>query len=123
RHILVKGRASPDDPQLKEYWMKRQERQAKDLTISKQKLSKRQTGRWVQCFESLFNGEDIQVHRLLSPSQGGKDAYSNLVLVHHLCHQQIHARTDRALSDCQQSNDLKLSVEGSQRARTFRPEE
>ena len=62
RHILVKGRASPDDPQLKEYWMKRQERQAKDLTISKQKLSKRQKGRCLQCFESLFNGEDIHVH-------------------------------------------------------------
>jgi RNA-directed DNA polymerase len=103
--------------------MKRQEGQAKDLTFSKQKLSKRQKGRCVQCFESLFNGEDIQVHRRLSPSQGGKDAYSNLILVHHLCHQQIHAQTDRAISDCQQSNDLKLSVEGSRKARTFRPEE
>jgi RNA-directed DNA polymerase len=123
RHILVKGRASPDDPQLKEYWMKRQEGQAKDLTISKQKLSKRQKGRCLQCFESLFNGEDIQVHRRLSPSQGGKDAYSNLVLVHHLCHQQIHAQTDRAISDCQQYNDQKLSAEESQMARTFRPEE
>ena len=123
RHVLVKGRASPDDPQLKEYWVKRQEGQAKDLTFSKQKLSKRQKGRCVQCFESLFNGEDIQVHRRLSPSQGGKDAYSNLILVHHLCHQQIHARTDRAISDCQQSNDQKLSAEGSQKARTFRPEE
>jgi len=123
RHILVKGRASPDDPQLKEYWMKRQEGQAKDLTFSKQKLSKRQKGRCVQCFESLFNGEDLQVHRRLSPSQGGKDAYSNLILVHHLCHQQIHARTDRAISDCQQSNDQKLSAEGSQKPRTFRQEE
>ena len=123
RHVLVKGRASPDDPQLKEYWVKRQEGQAKDLTFSKQKLSKRQKGRCVQCFESLFNGEDIQVHRRLSPSQGGKDAYSNLILVHHLCHQQIHARTDRAISDCQQSNDQKLSAEGSQKARTFRQEE
>ena len=123
RHILVKGRASPDDPQLKEYWMKRQEGQAKDLTISKQKLSKRQKGRCLQCFESLFNGEAIQVHRRLSPSQGGKDAYSNLVLVHHLCHQQIHAQTDRAISDCQQYNDLKLSAEERQMARTFSPEE
>jgi RNA-directed DNA polymerase len=30
RHILVKGTASPDDPSLKEYWMKRQEAKAKD---------------------------------------------------------------------------------------------
>ena len=120
RHILVKGRASPDDPQLKEYWTKRQERQAKDLTISQQKLSKRQKGRCIQCFESLFNGEDLQVHRRLSPSQGGKDTYSNLALVHSFCHQQIHVRTERAISDCQHYNDQKVSAEESQKARTFR---
>ena len=123
RHILVKGRASPDDPQLKEYWMKRQEGQAKDLTISKQKLSKRQKGRCLQCFESLFNGEEISSPSPLVSLTRREDAYSNLVLVHHLCHQQIHAQTDRAISDCQQYNDQKLSAEESQMARTVRPEE
>src|SRR5882762_2159242 len=62
RHTLVKGRASPDDPRLKDYWAKRQAAKAGDLTLSKQKLSKRQKGRCPQCFESLFNDEELQIH-------------------------------------------------------------
>src|SRR5437667_10535076 len=45
RHVLGKGRASPDDPSLKDYWTKRQAAPAKDLTFSKQKMAKRQRGR------------------------------------------------------------------------------
>src|SRR2546426_976799 len=33
RHTLVKGRSSPDDPRLKDYWMKRQAAKARDLTF------------------------------------------------------------------------------------------
>ena len=44
RHTLVKGRASPDDPALKEYWKERQAAKAKDLTPRKQKLAQRQQG-------------------------------------------------------------------------------
>jgi RNA-directed DNA polymerase len=111
RHTLVKGRSSPDDPSLKDYWMKRQALSARDLTFSKQKLAKRQKGRCPQCGESLFNEEELQVHHLLAKSQGGKDVYSNLVLVHLLCHQHIHAVTERAMRDCQQYNDRDLMAE------------
>lgn len=89
RHVLVKGRASPDDPCLKDYWMKRQAAKAKDLSFSKQKLAKRQKGRCPECGESLFNDEELHVHHLLARSNGGKSIYSNLVLVHVFCHQQI----------------------------------
>jgi RNA-directed DNA polymerase len=123
RHVLVRGRASPDDPQLREYWKKRQEAKAKDLTLSRQKLVKRQKGRCLQCFESLFNDEDIQIHRPLSPTQAGKETYSNLVLVHQICHQQIHAETGRAMSDCQQFNDQQVRAEGSKMARQSKQEE
>ncbi len=116
RHILVKGRASPDDPRLADYWAKRQTAKAKDLTLSKQKLASRQKGRCLQCFESLFNDEEIQIHHRLARSAGGKDSYSNLVLVHALCHQQIHAGTPRKMSDCQQHNDHPLPTDESQRA-------
>src|SRR5437763_6366911 len=111
RHVLVKGKASPDDPRLKDYWMKRQAAKAKDLTFSKQKLAKRQKGRCPECGESLFNDEELQVHHLLTRSQGGKSSYSNLALVHLLCHQHIHAKTARAMSDCQHFNDQNLLTE------------
>jgi polyisoprenoid-binding protein YceI len=96
RHTLVKGRSSPDDPALRDYWEKRQAAKAKDLTFSKQKLAKRQKGHCPECGESLFNDEELQVHHLLARSKGGKDSYSNLALVHLLCHQHIHAKTQRA---------------------------
>jgi len=111
RHTLVKGTASPDDPRLRDYWAKRQAAKAKDLTLSKQKLAKRQQGRCRECGETLFNEEELQVHHLLAQSQGGKDTYSNLVLVHLLCHQHIHAKTARAMSDCQHLNDQNLLTE------------
>ena len=114
RHTLVKGTASPDDPNLKDYWMKRQAAKARDLTISKQKLAKRQKGRCPECGESLFNDEEVQVHHLLARSKGGNDAYSNLALVHLLCHQHIHAKTERAMRECQKYNDRELLAEESQ---------
>ncbi len=119
RHVLVKGTSSPDDPHLADYWMKRQARLAKDLTLSKQKLAKRQKGRCPECGESLFNDEEIQVHHLLARSQGGSDSYRNLAFVHLLCHQHIHAVTQRAMKECQPYNDQELSAnenEGAQRS-------
>src|SRR6266567_1648300 len=113
RHVLVKGKASPDDPRLKDYWMKRQAAKARDLTFSKQKLAKRQQGRCPECGESLFNEEELQVHHLLARSQGGKSSYSNLALVHLLCHQHIHAKTERVMRDCQQFNDRELTEENA----------
>lgn len=109
RHALVKGRFSPDDPTLRDYWRERQTAKARDLTFSKQKLVKRQKGRCPECGESLFNEEELQVHHLLARSLGGKNAYDNLALVHLLCHQQIHAKTERAMRDCQQFNDRELT--------------
>jgi RNA-directed DNA polymerase len=123
RHVLVKGTASPDDPQLKGYWEQRQAAKVKDLTFSKQKLAKRQKGRCLECGESLFNDEELQVHHRLARSKGGKDSYSNLALVHLLCHQQIHAKTQRDMRDCQQFNDRGLAKESDNPKRRKRKEE
>jgi RNA-directed DNA polymerase len=108
RHVLVSGRASPDNPHLRDYWMKRQASKVKDLTSSRQKLAKRQKGRCLECFESLFNDEELHIHHLIARSLGGKDNYSNLVLVHLLCHQQIHAKAEWAMDECQKENDREV---------------
>jgi RNA-directed DNA polymerase len=122
RHTLVKGKSSPDDPRLKDYWMKRQEAKARDLTFSKQKLAKRQKGRCLECGESLFNDEELQVHHRLAKSQGGKEVYSNLALVHLLCHQHSHAVTERSMHDCQQYSDRDLLTEEKRMHRPSRQE-
>lgn len=91
RHILVKRDASPDDPNLREYWLERIKAKAKDKTPSWQKLSNRQYGLCILCDESLFNDEVVQTHHIIKKSLGGKDTYANLALAHLVCHQQITA--------------------------------
>lgn len=91
RHTLVKGRASPDDPNLRDYWHQRQQVKTKDLVPSRQKLAQRQQGRCPVCGESLLNQEELQIHHKRPKSQGGNDSYSNLELIHLYCHQQLHA--------------------------------
>ncbi len=58
RHVPVKGNASPDDPALKAYWQKRNERQATDLTPSWQKIAKHQNYKCPVCGQTLFNDEE-----------------------------------------------------------------
>ena len=93
RHTLVKGKSSPDDPSLKEYWEKRSEAKAEELLPSLQKIAKKQKFVCLVCGESLINGEEIHKHHIKPRHLGGKDTYSNLRLVHLFCHQQIHSKT------------------------------
>ena len=91
RHILVKGRSSPDDPNLKSYWQDREKAKSKSLTPSKQKIAQSQGCICPKCGESLFNGEELHVHHIEPKQQGGINSYKNLRLLHLYCHQQIHA--------------------------------
>src|SRR5262245_41138107 len=92
-HILVKGRASPDDPALHQYWEQRERRKAQLLPPSLRKLAAAQQGRCLVCGAALFNDAEIHLHHRTPRSQGGGSCYSNLVLVHLYCHQQLHSGT------------------------------
>jgi RNA-directed DNA polymerase len=96
RHVLVKGAASPDDPGLKGYWRKREQRRAKNLKPRHKRLAEAQKGRCHQCGASLFNGEELHRHHVIPRSEGGPDEVENLRLVHLYCHQQITANGARA---------------------------
>lgn len=93
RHILVRGKASPDDPNLQEYWRKRDTVRSKNLTAGRRRIAKAQTGICPVCGESLFNGEQIYVHHKKPVKEGGRDIYSNLQLLHMYCHQQVHSKS------------------------------
>jgi len=91
RHVLVKGKASPDDLGLREYWAKRQKAEARNLPPSTKRLAERQDHVCRLCGMSLYNSEEIQRHHLKPRKQGGKDSDDNLTLVHLYCQQQIHS--------------------------------
>ncbi len=92
RHRLIPGLYSPDDPEPEvQKWLREsRKRQAKNYKQSWQKIAKGQNYICPVCQESLFNGEDLHTHHQVPKFQGGKDTYSNLRLVHLMCHQQIH---------------------------------
>jgi RNA-directed DNA polymerase len=90
RHTLVKGKASPDDPRLGEYWENRERLKSSELVPSLQKIAQRQNWQCPVCRESLFNDEELHVHHKIPRTQGGKDSYNNLELLHLFCHQHVH---------------------------------
>ena len=91
RHIMVRFDASPDDPDLRSYWERREAKKAELLPTRRQReLAKRQRAQCPICRGSLHNGEELHVHHVVPKSQGGEDAVSNLTLMHLYCHQQTH---------------------------------
>jgi RNA-directed DNA polymerase len=91
RHRLVKGKASPDDPALREYWWERQKVNAKHLSLSDLELAINQDWCCRICGMDLINGEELHRHHIKPKGMGGDDSYGNRELVHLYCHQQIHS--------------------------------
>jgi len=90
---MVKGRASPDDPSLKEYWKKRSSQGTKfQLNLGPWGfLAKKQNYVCPQCGQSLNNGELLEQHHIIPRAKGGGSQVENLQLLHFFCHQQITA--------------------------------
>ncbi len=92
RHSMVPFDASPDNPDLKTYWEKREEKKAETLPKRQwRELARRQGNQCPQCQQHLTNGEELHVHHIHKKSEGGSNALSNLRLTHLYCHQQIHS--------------------------------
>ena len=101
RHTPVKGTTSPDDPGQRDYWAKRRLAKAKQSQTPKWRiLLLRQHGLCPRCGESIIEDlaegavtmvEDTQQHHQRPHSQGGTNAWNNLVVLHLYCHQQVHS--------------------------------
>lgn len=87
RHILVKGKSSPDNSKLREYWHKRQADSSKYLFKSRQILWRRQKGKCLVCFDLIDNGENVHVHHITPIRCGGTNHINNLCLLHKNCYQ------------------------------------
>ena len=88
RHELVRGRSSPDDPDLRDYWWERQKVNAKHLSAGDIDMANDQG--WVcrLCGMHLINDEELHRHHTVARAKGGSNARSNRELVHLYCHQQ-----------------------------------
>jgi len=88
RHELVRGRSSPDDPDLRDYWWERQKVNAKHLSGGDIDMANDQG--WVcrLCGMDLINAEELHRHHTVPRAMNGSNARSNRELVHLYCHQQ-----------------------------------
>lgn len=49
------------------------------------------------CNDSLWNGEKLHKHHIIPRKSGGKDTFSNLIILHLTCHHRIHYGTDQQI--------------------------
>lgn len=90
RHVRVKGKSSPDDPKLRDYWDKRK---ARNLSfIGKYaSLAKTQNYKCSVCGGHLNNDEEIHLHHIIqNRGDGRREMLDYQRLVHYFCHQQMH---------------------------------
>jgi RNA-directed DNA polymerase len=102
RHVKVKGEASPDDPSLKEYWDKRNQKLGKSYWAKGSKnylIAQNQQWKCPTCGQPLLNEEEIETHHIVPVAQEGLHDISNLQHLHTPCHKQVHSKS--------KSNSLK----------------
>ncbi|PSB57434.1 group II intron reverse transcriptase [Chamaesiphon polymorphus] len=96
RHIKVKGTSSPDDPSLKDYWEKRNQKNGKskwERNSRNYKIAQNQNWKCPICGEPLINGEELDTHHIIPVAQGGLDDLENLQHLHAACHRQEHSKS------------------------------
>lgn len=96
RHTKVKGDASPDNPELREYWNNRKTKQGKNYWAKGSKyeqVAKNQNYKCPICGEHLLNGEETETHHIVAVCEGGNDSADNLVHLHKACHKQVHSKS------------------------------
>lgn len=95
RHKKVSGEYNPFDPSMEEMGEKlRMERMLKKLKYREQilRLFQSQKGLCVLCNQPITKETRWHDHHIVYRAQGGGDALENRVLLHPVCHQQLHAR-------------------------------
>lgn len=94
RHIKVKGTASPDDPQLADYWTKRATKSGKTIWDKGSKyyqIAQNQRWKCPICGEHLNNGEAIETHHIVPMARGCSEEIDNLRHLHKACHKAVHS--------------------------------
>ncbi|NES80233.1 MAG: group II intron reverse transcriptase/maturase [Moorea sp. SIO2B7] len=99
RHTKVRGESSPYDGNLN-YWATRLGKHPK-MKTSVTKLLKKQKGKCTECGLVFIEGDLREIDHILPKSQGGKEKYSNLQLLHRHCHDRKTTRNFSANDNSQ----------------------
>lgn len=97
RHVKIKAAANPFLPEWESYFEERIALQMKDSFIGYDKLLRlwfNQDGVCPQCGQKITHDTGWNLHHRVRVVDGGDDSMANMILLHPVCHQQLHARTD-----------------------------
>ncbi|WP_223518217.1 MULTISPECIES: group II intron reverse transcriptase/maturase [unclassified Pseudomonas] len=95
RHRKVSGEYNPFDPSMEEMGEKlRTAQMLKKLKYRKQILSlyQSQKGLCLMCKQPITKEAGWHDHHIIHRTHGGRDTLDNRVLLHPICHQQLHSR-------------------------------
>lgn len=95
RHIKIKAECNPFSHDWQGYLEKRFTLKTQ-IALSRDKrilpLWRAQNGLCLVCHQKITEDTPWHIHHLLEKSKGGNNNHSNLVLLHPVCHRQVHAR-------------------------------
>jgi len=90
RHVMVRGRSSPDDAALATYWDRRRKTLPSNLSVKHQCLARMQVWKCPICGDWLENEEPLRIHYINHTGQNSNDTGCSETLMHLYCHQQMH---------------------------------
>ena len=95
RHTKIRGGANPYDAKDELYFENRSDRSMINKLDGRKlmiRLYKRQDGRCLHCNQKITKQSGWNAHHLTPKHLGGSYTAKNLVLLHPVCHRQVHAR-------------------------------
>lgn len=110
RFVKVKGANSPFDPDLQDYWSKRNHSQGKTRFAKGSKLERiynREKGICPICGENITLEDDFELHHIKPIKDGGTNSEDNLVFLHKQCHKSKHKKLHYDLVDNAIDNAVK----------------
>ena len=93
RFVKVAGNNSPFNPELKDYWIKRETTQGKSRFAKGSdywKIYHAQEGICPVCGEPIGNDEKYELHHIHPLKDNGNNELENLVFLHSACHKAKH---------------------------------
>jgi len=91
RHTMIKFDNSPDNPELKQYFELRDQKEfTANNVLYRQKIAKAQKYKCRVCGQSLVGDESLEVNHIVPEKVGGKSPCYNLELLHTSCHIHHH---------------------------------
>ena len=109
RHVKIKSECNPFDPKWQEYLKKRFVLKTQvALNNSKKSLLlwKEQNGLCPVCNQKITDESPRHIHHILERSKGGNNSNSNLVLIHPVCHRQIHVQNIKLVKPAPKTKGL-----------------